>query len=152
MERDSGWFCRACYHVPLFVDNLSAAEKHSRMSLHISNIYAEKRSMGKKLILTIRAVMHDESGPAGDFNGAAWRCDNKKSISTVAEAVADCGDPDRFQATGLTFVGSKNLLNRRWKVRLHGAFSIPHEALGLRPTDQSCHHEAWIHLDFCRVA
>ena len=21
-------------------------------------------------------------------------------------------------------------------------------ALGIRPTDQSCHHEAWLHLDF----
>ena len=38
--------------------------------------------------------------------------------------------------------------DRHWKVRLHGALSIPHEALGLRPTDQSCHHEAWLHLDF----
>ena len=23
-----------------------------------------------------------------------------------------------------------------------------HEALGIRPTDQSCHHKAWLHLDF----
>ena len=30
----------------------------------------------------------------------------------------------------------------------HGAFSIHHEDLGIRPTDQNCHHEAWIHLDF----
>ena len=35
-----------------------------------------------------------------------------------------------------------------WKVRLHGAFSIPHKAPGLRPTDQSCHHETWLHLEF----
>ena len=35
-----------------------------------------------------------------------------------------------------------------WKVRLHGAFSNPHKAPGLRPTDQSCHHETWPHLDF----
>ena len=35
-----------------------------------------------------------------------------------------------------------------WKVRLHGAFSIPHKTPGLRPTDQSCHHETWLHLDF----
>ena len=34
-----------------------------------------------------------------------------------------------------------------WTVRQHGAVSIPHEALGIRPTDQSCHHEAWLHLD-----
>ena len=38
---------------------------------------------------------------------------------------------------------------RHWKVLLHGAFSILHEALGgIRLTDQSCHHEAWLHLDF----
>ena len=30
MEGDSGWVYRACYHVPLFVDNLSAAKKHSQ--------------------------------------------------------------------------------------------------------------------------
>ena len=36
----------------------------------------------------------------------------------------------------------------RWKVRLHGAFSIPHDTLGLRPKDQSCHHEVWLHLAF----
>ena len=27
-------------------------------------------------------------------------------------------------------------------------FSIPHETLVLRQTDQSCHHETWLHLDF----
>ena len=27
-------------------------------------------------------------------------------------------------------------------------FSIPREALGLRPNDQSCHHETWLHLHF----
>ena len=35
------------------------------MSLHISNIYAKKRGIGKKLILTIRAVMLDEKGGLG---------------------------------------------------------------------------------------
>ena len=34
-----------------------------------------------------------------------------------------------------------------WKVRLHGALTFPHETLGLRPRDQSCHHEVWLHLD-----
>ena len=33
-------------------------------------------------------------------------------------------------------------------VRQHGAFPIPHEALGIRQTDQSCHHEVWLHMDF----
>ena len=31
---------------------------------------------------------------------------------------------------------------------MHGAFSITRKTLGLRPTDQSCHHETWLHLDF----
>ena len=38
--------------------------------------------------------------------------------------------------------------DRQWNVRLHGAFSIHRDVLGLRPNDQSCHHEAWLHLDF----
>ena len=37
---------------------------------------------------------------------------------------------------------------RFWKVNKHCAFSIPRKALGLRPNDQSCHHETWLHLDF----
>ena len=39
-------------------------------------------------------------------------------------------------------------MDRFWKVRMHGVFSIPRRTLGLRPTDQSCHHETWLHLDF----
>ena len=31
---------------------------------------------------------------------------------------------------------------------MQGAFSIPRKTLSLRPTDQSCHHETWLHLDF----
>ena len=65
------------------------------MSLHVSNIYAKKRGIGKKLILTIRAVMLGEQVDlvAGDFNGAAWRCDNRNNISTIEEAFADCSLP-----------------------------------------------------------
>ena len=33
-----------------------------------------------------------------------------------------------------------------WHIRMHGAFEIPHETLGIKPTDQSCHHEAWVHI------
>ena len=52
----------------LFVDHLSAAKKtFTVLSLHISNIYAKKRGIGKKLILTIRAVMHDEKGGPGGW-------------------------------------------------------------------------------------
>ena len=37
---------------------------------------------------------------------------------------------------------------RFWKVNKHGAFPIPRQALGLRSSDQSCHHETWLHLHF----
>ena len=32
-----------------------------------------------------------------------------------------------------------------WHIRMHGAFEIPHGRLGIKVTDQSCHHEVWIH-------
>ena len=43
------------------------------MSLHNNNHYAKKRGMGKKLLLTVRAVMLQEHVDmvAGDFNGSA---------------------------------------------------------------------------------
>ena len=70
----------------------------------------------------------------------------------------------RSNAAGpYTFVGTGSIANnwadvcgflelpdsdRYWMVRMHGASSIPRKTLGLRPTDQSCHHETWLHLDF----
>ena len=62
------------------------------MSLHINNKYARKRGIGKKLLLTIRAVMLEEHVDlvAGDFNGAAWRrATSANSTSVIEEAFAD---------------------------------------------------------------
>ena len=53
------------------------------------------------------------------------------------------GDPDQFP--GFLKPPGSDLY---WKVRMHGAFSVPRKALGLRPNDQSCHHETCLHLDF----
>ena len=43
------------------------------MSLHINNHFAQNRCIGKKFLLTVRAVMLQEHVDmvAGDFNGAA---------------------------------------------------------------------------------
>ena len=62
------------------------------LSLHISHIYAKKRGIVKKLILTICAIMigHEIDVVAGDFNGTAGRCSNRDNISTIDEAFADC--------------------------------------------------------------
>ena len=61
-----------------------------------------------------------------------------------------CGGPDRFQTTGLTSVSTSIHLIQigigRYAAR--GAFSIPRKIRGLCRTDQSCHHETWLHLDF----
>ena len=65
------------------------------MSLHISNNYAKKRGIGKKLIRTIHAVMLGEKVDlvASDFNGAAWRRDSNNFFSIIEEAFADCALP-----------------------------------------------------------
>ena len=115
------------------------------MSLHINNNHARTRGIGKKLLLTIRAMMLDEQVDlvAGEFNGAAWRrTTTANNISIVEEAFADCGGPGAVPGTW------SDDSYERWRVRQHGAFPIHHEALGIRQTDQSCHHEAWLHMDF----
>ena len=136
-------------------------KKFTVMSLHINNNYVKKRGIGKKLILTIRAVMLDAKVDlvAEDFNGAAWRCDNSNSISIIEEAFADCALPMPPSPTPLwgpaavpgkwsDVCGFLKPPGFRWKLENSSARRILHEALGIRPTDQSCHHEAWLHLDF----
>ena len=142
---------------------LSGQKTFTVLSLHITNIYAKKRGIAKKLILTIRTIMIGEQIDlvAGDFNGTAWRCSNRDNISTIDEAFADCALPTPLGPTLLWGPGSipNNCAavcgflkppdsDRYWKVRMHRAFSIPHKTLGQGPTDQSCHHETWLHLDF----
>ena len=76
------------------------------MSLHINNNYAKQRGIGKKLLLTIRAIMQEEHVHlvAGDFNGAAWRLsdgNNPQPTSTLEEAFADTDLPMSLGATPL---------------------------------------------------
>ena len=133
------------------------------LSLHINHIYAKKKGIAKKLILTIRAIMISQQIDvvARDFNGTAWRCRSRNNISTIDDAFTDCALPTPRGPTPLWGPGSipNNWADvcgflkppgsdRCWKVCMHGAFSIPRKTLGLRPTDQSCHHETWLHLDF----
>ena len=135
------------------------------MSLHINNNYAKKRGIGKKLLLTLRAVMleeHVDLVVGGDFKGAAWRrqCSNG-NLSILEEAFADSDLPMPLGPTPLwgrgavpgdwaDVCGFLKLPDSygRWKVREHATFSIPHDALALRPKDQSCLHDVWLHLAF----
>ena len=62
-----------------------------------------------------------------------------------------CGVPDPSRTLGRTpvdFSCTPPVSQRFWKVKKHGAFSIPRQALSLRANDQICHHEKWLHLQF----
>ena len=72
--------------------------------------YAKKRSFGKKLLLTVRAVMLEEHVDvvAGDFNGAAWR--RQFGLGIIEEASADTdlpmpqgSTPLWYKVNGLTY-------------------------------------------------
>ena len=65
------------------------------LSLYISNIYAKKKCIAKKLLLTIRAIMISQGVDlvAGDFNGTACRCPSRDNLSTIDEVFADCALP-----------------------------------------------------------
>ena len=70
---------------------VSGQKYFTALSLHISNIYAKKKGIAKKLILTFRAIMISQEVDlvAGDFNGTAWRCSNRDNISTIDGAFTD---------------------------------------------------------------
>ena len=99
---------------------------------------------------------------AGDFNGAAWRRQSgsdPRSISIIEEAFANTCSPIPLGSTPLWGPGgvpgewsdvcwfSKTPgFEKEWQIRMHGAFTIPFDMLGIKRTDQSCHHEVWTHL------
>ena len=122
-----------------------------------------KKSIAKKLIITLRAIMISQEVDlvAGDFNGTAWRHRGKDNLSTIDEAFLDSILPVPPGSTPMWGPGSilDNWADvcgflkppgsqRSWKVNKHGAVSIPRKTLGLRPNDQSCHRETWLHLVF----
>ena len=96
MEGDSGWVLQGVLSRVSFRRRPLSDQKHIHSYVVAHQLhYAKERGIGKKLILTIRAVMLDEKVDlvAGDFNSAAWRCSNRNNISTIAEAFADCALP-----------------------------------------------------------
>ena len=65
------------------------------------------------------------------------------------QAPHHCGDPDPSRTIGLMSVffsvpGSQ----RFWNEQTCRLFHFPRQALGLRPSDQCCHHETWLHWQF----
>ena len=120
-DRSHKVFC----HAPPFAVPQSVVRSSSRCcSLHISNIYAKKKCIAKKLIQTLRAIMISQE---------------VETISVLLMkpllivpcprhwAPHHCGDPDPFRTTGQTSCGFLKPpgSQRFWKVNKHGAFSIP---------------------------
>ena len=118
MEGDSGWVLQGVLS-RASLRPLSGQKTFTVLSLHIINIYAKKRGIGKNLVLSVRAVMLGEQVDlvAGDLNGAAWRCDNRNNISTLLTAPCRClpaphrcEDLEEFQVNGRTLAHSSTLL------------------------------------------
>ena len=59
-----------------------------------------------------------------------------------------CRDQMVYQANWLTYanLSSHRLSEIEWHIRMHGAFKVPYDRLGIRRTDQRCHHEVRVHL------
>ena len=141
VEGEHGWVLQGVLSRASFRRAAASGQKvFTVLSLHISNIYAEKRGIAKKIIQTIRALMISQNIDlvAGDFNGTAWRCRSRDNISAIDEIFSDCALPTPPGPTPLW--GPRSIPNnwadvcgflkppgsqRFWKVNKHGAFSIP---------------------------
>ena len=161
LELDLG--SRAC-DVATLPLHLNDKSYFTMMSFHINNAYAKRRGITKNLLLTVRTVMHQQQVDlvAGDFHGAAWRRQSgsdSRITSSVQEAFVGANLPLPPGPTPLWGPGGVpgewsdvcGFLKPPgseddWQIRSPVAFTIPYSTLGLKEKDQSCHHEAWIHL------
>ena len=91
---------------------------------------------------------------AGVFNGTAWRhvllTKHFWTVSCLRHRAPPLWRPGSIPDIWADVCGFLNPFgsHQSWKVNKHGAFSILLKTLGLRPSDQSCHHETWLRLDF----
>ena len=109
VEGEHGWVLQCVLSRASFRRVAASGQKvFTVLSLHISNIYAKKRGLAKKIIQTIRALMISQNVDlvAGDFNGTAWRCRSRDNISTIDEVFSDCALPTPPGPTPLWGPGS----------------------------------------------
>ena len=96
MDGEHGWVMQGVLSRASFRRSPVSGHKYFTVfSLHICNIYAKKRGIAQKLILTIRAIMISQEVDlvAGDFSGTAWRYRSKDNRNTIDEAFTDCASP-----------------------------------------------------------
>ena len=148
-NRDGSY--KVFFHVPYFGVRQSAGRSILRCCLY--NIYAKKKGISKELILTLRSIMISQEvdlvavismEQLGDVAAHTILLLLMKPLLTLLWGPRSIPNNWADVCGFLKPPGSQ----RFWKVNKHGAFSIPRKALGLRPNDQSCHHETWLHLHF----
>ena len=164
-EGEAGWVLQAVVSRAAFERVPRNGKPYfTMMSLHINDHHAEKRGFAKNVLFAVRTVTCHEQVDmvAGDFYGAAWRKkggDNQQRDCTIEKAFANTnlqiphgssplwgpGNVPGERADVCGFTKSSNTDNE-WQVRGHGTLEINRDVLGIRPTDQSCHHEVWIQL------
>ena len=125
IEGEQGWVLQGVLSRAIFRRQPVSGQKYfTVLSLHISNIYATKKGIAKKFILTLRAIMISQEVDlvAGDFNGTAWRHSGKDKTSVLLakllcavscprhRAPHRCGDLDPFRKIGPTSVDFSNRL------------------------------------------
>ena len=141
IEGENGWvlqgfLSRAIFRRP----PVSGLKYFTVLSLQISNIYAKKKCIAKKLSFNLLATMISQEVDlvVGDFNGRAWRCRSRDNLSTIDEAFTDSTLPTPPGLPPLWWPGTipDNWADvcgflkppgsqRSWKVNKHGAFSTP---------------------------
>ena len=152
VEGERGWVLQSVVSRASFRRATASGQKaFTVLSLHINNVFAKKKGIAKKVIQTIRAIMisQDNDLVACDFTGTAWRCRRRDNLSSIDEVFSDGALPTPPGPTPLWWPES---IRNNW-ADVCGflnmvLFSIPRHALGSRSSDQSCHHETWLHLHF----
>ena len=152
------------FHVLHFDSHRSAARKPLQCCLYISATSTPRReasprsssspSVLSRLLNRLTSLQVTSMVQRGDAATETTSVLSMKPLPTAHcqrhRALHHRGDPDQFPTTGQTFVDS--LSHRVHIVIGKCACMVPSpshtKAFGLRPNDQSCHHETWFHLDF----
>ena len=141
--------CKACLHELHFVDNQSVARRRSQccvcifaMSLPRNEVLPRNSSSQSE---QWNCVAVQQEKPPQHYRRGLLR--QRFTNTAGSTPLWGAGSIPNLWADVCGFLKPSGS-DRYWKVRKDGAFSIPREALSLRPSDQRCHHETWIHLDF----
>ena len=118
------------------------------MSLQINNQYAKKCGIGKNLSPAVRTVMLQEQIVMAMNSGTNSTMEEgfcQHELPHGRTALWGPGGVPGEWSDVCGFIKPPGS-GTEWHIRMHGAFEIPHETVGIKVTDHNCHHQVWIHL------